>query len=305
MPLYKLFLYPGSMSHRWPYRPAGTLLKLCVYFLFCLLPISLHAQYVPKYEHSKRLRDTVLMNTNHVYIGGELGFGFNIGPTATLQPGSRLKTNGHPFSAYDFSLTTPTKLYIGYAYKSHHFEGSFGMVRERLNISITDSTGGRVIDYNRSKTFATMTLRYFYRFPIRIPRLKMMMGAELGGGYHPKFLQSKPSFHNNDTSYHMSTSTLHSTDFILVLGLSGRMDIKIFKNLTLTLVATLIGSPMRGSSYAINYYYPGITNQTAQVYGSVLNINLNAGLKFDFFTHVSKKATYEKLGIPDPFRDDR
>jgi hypothetical protein len=245
------------------------------------------------------------MNTNHFYFGGELGFGFNIGPTATIAGGKYFETNEAPFNMSDFSVITPTKFFAGYAYKSHHFEGAIGMVRERLNISIMDSLGGRAIDYGRSKTYATLTVRYFYRFPIKIPRMKMMIGAEIGGAYHPKMLQSKPYFSVHDTSYTMSTSSLQSHDFQLILGISGRMDIKIFKNLTLTLIATMIGSPLKGSEYAINYTYPGSVNNVAQVYGSILNINLNAGLKFDLFTHKSKKATYIKYGISDPFRDDQ
>jgi hypothetical protein len=273
-----------------------------ILFIFGL---TINAQYIPKYQYAKKLRDTVLMNTNHFYHGIEIGFGFNIGPTHTIQGGARMETNDAPFSSYDFSMITPTKVYIGYAYKNHHFEGALGMVREHLNFSIADSLGNRVIDHNRSKTYATMTVRYFYRFPIRVPRMKFMIGAEIGGAYHPKFLPSQPHTTIHDSSYTMGLSTLATHDFQLVLGLSGRIDIKIFKNLTLTLVSTLIGSPMKGTEYSINYSYPGVTNQTAQVGGSILNINLNAGLKLDLFTHVSKKATYEKYGIPDPFRDDQ
>jgi hypothetical protein len=279
--------------------------RSCIFLVLLLIMVQLHvhAQYTPKYEYSKRTRDTVLMNTDHFYVGGELGFGFNLGPTATITPGTRMETNAAPFRSGDFSVTTPTKIYMGYAYKSHHFEGAIGMVRERLNVSILDSLGGRVIDYGRSKTYATLTFRYFYRFPIKIPRMKMMIGAEIGGGWHPKLLQSKPQFSTTDTSYNFSTSSLQSSDFTLLLGISGRMDIKIFKNLSITLVATLIGSPLKGSQYALNYSYPGSANQTAQVYGSILNINLNAGLKFEFFTHKKRKQTYDKLGIEDPFRD--
>ncbi len=264
---------------------------------------STYAQYVPKYEYAKKIRDTVLMNTDHFYLGGELGFGLNLGPTATIIGGPRMETNAAPFEMFDFSLSSSTKLYAGYAYKSHHFEGAIGLVRERINISILDSLGGRVIDYNRGKTYASLTFRYFYRFPIKIPRMKMMMGVEIGGAYHPKFFQSNPHFTINDTSYVISASLIKSHDFQLVMGISGRMDIKIFKNLTLTLVTTLIGSPMKGSEYAFNYSYPGSGNQMAQVYGSILNLNFNAGLKFDFFTHKKKKETYDKLGIEDPFRD--
>lgn len=272
-------------------------------FIFLLFPLFVHAQYTPKYEYAKKTRDTVLMNTDHFYFGGEMGFGFNIGPTATILAGNGMETNVAPFEMYDFSSTTPTKFFAGYAWKSHHFEGSLGMVRERINLSIMDSLGGRAIDFNRSKTYVTFTARYFYRFPIKIPRMKMMMGAELGVGYNPNFLQSQSHYTVNDTSYYMSTSSIQNHRFQLMLGISGRMDIKIFKNVTIVLISTIIGSPMRGSEYAINYLTPGASNQTAQVYGSILNINLNAGLKFDFFTHKKKKATYDRLGIEDPYRD--
>ena len=278
--------------------------KMVLLSLF-LVPLSMHAQSTTKVVHLKTLRDTVLMNTNHFYFGGELGFGFNLGPTATIQGGKQFETNAAPFEMYDFSSIYPTKIYAGYAYKSHHFEGSVGMVREKINVSIMDSIGGRAIDFNRSKTYATLTARYFYRFPIKIPRMKMMMGAEIGIGYHPAFFPSKSTYtiNDNDTGYTISTSSLVNHDFQLMLGVSGRMDIKLFKNLTLTLVSTLIASPMRGSEFAINYTLPGSTNQTAQVYGSILNINLNAGLKFDFFSHKNKRATYDRLNIEDPYRD--
>lgn len=284
-------------------RPLKSYFAKIILLSLFLFPLFLHTQNTPKLEYSKTLRDTVLMNTNHFYFGGELGFGFNLGPTATILAGKQMETNAAPFEIYDFSSTSPTKIYIGYAYKSHHFEGAIGMVKEKINISILDSLGGRAIDYNRSKTYATLTARYFYRFPIKIPRMKMMMGAEIGVGYHPAFFQSKSTYTINDTGYTISTSSLINHDFQFILGISGRMDIKLFKNLTLTLVSTLIASPMRGSEYAINYTLPGSTNLTAQVYGSILNINLNAGLKLDFFTHKHKRATYDRLGIEDPYRD--
>lgn len=267
------------------------------------MPLLVQAQFTTSFKYLKATRDTVLMNTDHFYLGGELGFAFNVGPTTTISAGPRMETNAAPFEMADFSVLTATKFYAGYAYKSHHFEGAIGMAREKINISILDSLGGRVIDYNRSKTYATLTARYYYRFPIKITRVKMMLGAEIGVGYHPKFLQSKPSFDISDTAYTFSTSTLQTHDFQLMLGVSSRMDIKIFKNLTLMLVATIIGSPLKGTEYALNYSYPGSTNQTAQVYGSLLNINLNAGLKFDFYTHKKKKETYDKMGIEDPYRD--
>lgn len=288
--------------------PVATNTFLKIFFgiviLFLCFSFSLSAQnFTPDYRTPKHLRDTVLMNTNHFYFGGELGFGFNLGPTATILPGTRMETNAAPFEIYDFSSTTPTKIYLGYAYKSHHFEGAVGLVREKLNVSIVDSLGSRVVDYNRSKTYATLTARYFYRFPIKIPRMKMMVGAEIGVGYHPNIFQSITNLTNTDTSYTFTASTLQIHNFQFMLGISGRMDIKIFKNLTLTLVSTIIGSPLRGTEYALNYSYPGSTNQTAQVFGSILNINLNAGLKFDFYSHKNKKATYDRLNIEDPFRD--
>lgn len=274
-----------------------------LFLIFILGSISILAQTIRKYEFLKRTRDTVLMNTDHFYIGGELGFGFNVGPTSTILAGPQMETNAAPFEIADLSTITPTKFYMGYAFKSHHFEGALGMVRERINVSIMDSMGGRAIDYNRNKTYVTLTARYFYRFPIKIPRMKMMMGAEIGIGYHPKMLPSKPNFSVYDSSYTISTSSLQNHDFQLMLGISGRMDIKLFKNLTLTLVSTIIGSPMKGSEYALNYTLPGGSNETAQVFGSILNINLNAGLKLDFFTHKKRKETYDKYNIEDPFRD--
>jgi hypothetical protein len=278
-------------------------------FLLALLTVTsgsfLFAQFVPKYEHSKKLRDTILMNTNHFYLGGEIGLGFNLGPTVTIQGGPRMETNVAPFGRYDFSMFTPTKFYAGYVYKNHHFEGAVGMVREKINVSILDSLGNRAVDYNRSNLYATLTVRYFYRLPIRVPRLKFMIGAELGGGYHPPFLPSQPHFTFTDTNYTMNTSMLKSHDMQLIMGLNARLDIKVFKNLTFTLHASMIGSPMKGTEYALNYTTPGSTNYVAQVHGSILNVNLNAGLKFDFFTHKSKKATYEKYKITDPFRDDQ
>jgi hypothetical protein len=290
------------MQHYSYLNPGRFCLSLFLLAGIFLGPATVYSQ-ATKYEYLKRTRDTVLMNTDHFYVGGELGFGFNIGPTATLLGGKQMETNVAPFELYDFSSITPTKLYAGYAFKSHHFEGSLGMMRERINVSIMDSLGNRALDYHRSKTYVTLTARYFYRFPIRINRMKMMLGAELGLGYHPKFLQTKPGFAVYDSGYAMSTSLLQNHNFQLVLGISGRMDIKLFKNLTLTLVSTLLGSPLRGSEYALNYTLAGGTNHNAQVYASMLNINLNAGLKFDFFTHKKKKATYDRLGIEDPFRD--
>jgi hypothetical protein len=279
--------------------------SLSTLFICILLSTTCWSQFTKSYGYLKKTRDTVLMNTDHFYFGVEIGLGFNVGPTQTMAGGPRMETNDAPFSFYDFSMVTPSKGFVGYAYKSHHFEGSIGLVREHLNFSIQDSLGNRMIDHNRSKTYATMTVRYFFRFPLKVPRMKFMMGAEIGGAYHPKFLPSQPHSTVNDTSYTLALSTLTPHDFQLVLGLSGRIDIKLAKNLTFTLVGTLIGSPMRGTEYAINYSYPGIVNQTAQVNATILNVNLNAGLKLDFFSHANKKKTYEKYGIGDPFRDDQ
>jgi hypothetical protein len=272
--------------------------------LFMVMITTSWSQFTQSYSYRKKTRDTVLMNTDHFYFGVEVGLGFNVGPTQTITGGPRMETNAAPFSRYDFSMITPGKAFVGYAYKNHHFEGALGMAREHLNFSILDSLGNRVIDHNRSTTFATMTVRYFYRFPIKIPRLKMMLGAEIGGAYHPKFLPAQPHSTINDSSYTLALSTLTPHDFQFVIGLSGRMDIKLAKNLTFMLVGTVIGSPMKGTEYALNYSYPGIVNQTAQVNASILNVNLNVGVKLDFFTHANKKKTYEKYGISDPFRDD-
>lgn len=275
---------------------------LTVIFIISITTTS--AQFTQSYAYLKKTRDTVLMNTDHFYIGGEIGLGFNLGATQTIQAGTRMETNAAPFSMFDFSMLTPTKFFAGYAYKSHHFEGAIGIVRDHLNFSIMDDSGNRIIDHKRATMYTTMTVRYFYRFPLRVPRMKFMMGVELGGAYHPKFLKPQTQYTVNDTNYTMAISTLTPRDFQLVLGISGRIDIKLAKNITFTLAGTLLGSPMKGTEYAINYSYPGIINQTAQVNSSILNVNLNAGLIFDFFTHVSKKKTYEKYGIPDPFRDD-
>ncbi len=272
--------------------------------VFYITVSTITAQFTQSYAYLKKTRDTVLMNTDHFYAGMEIGLGFNVGPTQTIQAGNRMETNAAPFSMFDFSMVTPTKFFAGYAYKSHHFEGALGVVRDHMNFSIMDSLGNRMIDHKRASMYATMTVRYFYRFPLRVPRMKFMMGVEIGGAYHPKFLKPQTSNTVNDSSYTMSVSALTPRDFQLVLGISGRIDIKIVKNLTFTLVGTLLGSPMNGTEYAINYSYPGIVNQTAQVRSTILNVNLNAGLKFDFFTHASKKKTYEKYGIADPFRDD-
>src|SRR5688500_362247 len=165
--------------------------RSATFIVFVLIVNSVCSQFTKSYQYLKKTRDTVLMNTDHFYIGGEIGLGFNVGPTQTIMGGPRLETNAAPFNGYDFSMITPTKFFAGYAYKAHHFEGSVGLVREHLNFSILDSLGNRVIDHNRSKTYATMTVRYFFRFPMKVPRMKFMMGAEIGGAYHPKFLQSQ------------------------------------------------------------------------------------------------------------------
>jgi hypothetical protein len=282
-------------------------------FLLLLFAFSFtqatRAQYLKHYDstyviYPKELKDTVLMNTDHFYVGAEIGLGFNVGPTATIQQGDRLSTNAAPFDVYDFSPYAPTKLFLGYAYKSHHFEGSLGMLRERLSVSILDGSGNRAVDYHRNQTYASLTFRYFYRFPIRIPRLKMMIGGEIGGAYRADSpMQEKSTTTFRDTGYTLAPSITNVNNFQLVLGISGRMDIKLCKNLSLTLLATVLGSPLRGTEYMFNYTYQGSTNQTAQVYSSILNVNLNAGLKFEFFSHKKKRATYDKYGIQDPFRD--
>lgn len=275
-----------------------------------ILSTSVRAQYgyvndpTPYTEYPKQLKDTVLMNTDHFYFTLETGFGLNLGPTVTTVPGDRFETNAAPFSLYDFSMMTPTKFNLGYACKNHHFEGSFGMMRERLNVSILDASGNRAVDYHRNQTYAAFTLRYFYRFPLQIPRLKMMMGAEIGGAFRPETNMQEQSYTvYRDSGYSISSTTRFNHNYQLILGVSTRMDIKICKNLTLTLLATVQGSPLRGTEYIFDYTYQGSTNQTAQVHSTLLNLNLNAGLKFDLFCHKKKRATYDYYGIQDPFRD--
>jgi hypothetical protein len=255
-------------------------------------------------HYPRQLKDTVLMNTDHFYLVTEVGLGFNLGPTVTTSPGNRFETNAAPFDLYDFSAITPTKFNIGYAYKNHHFEGSIGMLRERLNISLLDGAGNRVVDYHRNQTYGSLTFRYFYRFPMQIPRLKLMMGAEIGGAFRPDNVMQEKSYSvYRDTGYVLNSYISEFHNFQLVLGISSRMDIKLCKNLTLTLLATILGSPLRGTEYTFVYSYPGSTNQTAQVYSTLLNLNLNAGLKLDLFSHAKKRETYDRLGIQDPFRD--
>lgn len=255
-------------------------------------------------EYPRQLKDTVLMNTDHFYLTVEMGLGFNVGPTVTTSPGNRLETNAAPFDAYDFSMIAPTKFNFGYACKNHHFEGSFGMLRERLNVSLVDGAGNRTLDYHRAQTYSSITFRYFYRFPMSIPRLKMMMGAEIGGAFRPDNpMQEKAYTVYRDTGYTFNSYIRETHDFQLVLGISTRMDIKLCKNLSLTLLATVLGSPLRGTEYTFVYSYPGSTNQTAQVYSTLLNVNLNAGLKLELFSHKKKRETYDRYGIQDPFRD--
>ncbi len=265
---------------------------------------SVHHDPTPYIEYSRELKDTVLMNTDHFYITLETGFGFNLGPTVTTQAGNRFETNAAPFDLYDFSMSTPTKFNLGYAYKSHHFEGSFGMMRERLNVSILDANGTRIVDYRRNQTYGSLTFRYFYRFPIRIPRLKMMIGGEIGGAYRPDgYMQENAYSVIRDTGYTINGTNRTNHNFQLVLGVSACMDIKLCKNVSLSLLATLQGSPLRGTEYLFNYTYQGSTNQTAQVYSTLINLNLNAGVKIDLFCHKKKRETYDKYQIQDPYRD--
>jgi hypothetical protein len=293
------------MKHSLP-----SLYKLILLYLvlFGITVVVAHSQYVSTdntyIEYPKQLKDTVLMNTDHFYLTVETGLGFNVGPTVTTTAGDRLETNAAPFNAYDFSMMSPSKFNIGYAYKNHHFEGSFGMLREKLNISIMDDAGNRAIDYHRAQTYGSFTLRYFYRFPYQIPRLKLMMGAEIGGAFRPDNpMQEKGYTVYRDTGYTFNTYIREFHDFQLVLGVSTRMDIKLCKNLSLTLLATVLGSPLRGTEYTFVYSVPGGTNQTAQVYSTLINVNLNAGLKLELFSHKKKRETYDRYGIQDPFRD--
>jgi len=276
-------------------------LFLALVLNFCVLS---HAQDMPPNGYPKQLRDTVLQYTDHFYVGMEIGLGFNISPTATLKPNDRMETNAAPFDISDFSMFTPTKFYAGYSFKNHMFEGSLGMMKDRVNVSIMDSTGNnRAVDFKSSKSYATMSVRYFYRFPMRIPRLKLIMGVELGGAFSPKFLQPVTKFDIYDSTYLASASMLKERNFMVIMGLSGRMDIKVCKNVTVILLATMLGSPFRTTEYALDYSYPGVLVNNAQVVGSMLNINLNAGIKIDFFSHKNKRKTYDKYNIEDPFRD--
>lgn len=264
---------------------------------------SVSAQFTNSYAYLQRTRDTVLMNTDHFYIGFEAGMDFNLGPTSTIVAGSRIVTNGEPFGMNDFNFLGHTKGFIGYAYKSHHFEGALGSMSDRVNVTLQDSLGNNKIRMHSSRLYVTASVRYFYRFPIKVKRLKMMMGAELGGGFSPPFFQQGAQISTTDTSYLMSASSLTDKRFQMLIGVHGRMDIKIRKNVTFILMSSVIFSPLRGSEYSLTYQYPGNTYQNARVAGSILNLNLSIGLKLDFFSHKKKKETYDKYGIEDPFRD--
>jgi hypothetical protein len=285
------------------FKPVGTV-------FICLLFFSTaQAQYLRNcdtiyYRAPKQLRDTVLQYTNHFYFTVEVGFGFNLGPTTTITGNDRFETNAAPFDLYDWSMISPTKFNVGYMYKNHYFEGSFGMLRERMNISILDDAGNRMIDYRRAQTYHSFTLRYFYAFPYNIPRLKLMLGAEVGGAYRPDGgLQESSSTVFRDPNYGITAGIRAQNNFQLILGVSTRMDIKLCKNLSLNLLATLIGSPLRGTEYTFVYSYPGSPDNVAQAYASLLNVNLNAGLTLDLYCHKDKRKTYDYYDIGDPYRD--
>lgn len=284
-------------------HPRSQFLGRIIFIIACSLVNPLFAQFTNSYEYLQKTRDTVLMNTDHFYMGFEAGMFFNLGPTSTIASGPRIETNGEPFGLSDFNFLGHTKGFIGYAYKAHHFEGALGSMRDRVNVTLQDSLGNNKISMRSSRLYVTLSARYFYRFPIKIKRLKMMMGAELGGGFSPPFLQQGAQLSTNDTTYLMSASSLTDKRFQMLIGVHGRMDIKLRKNLTFVLMASVIFSPLRGSEYSLTYLYPGSTFQNARVAGSILNLNLSLGLKFDFFSHKKKKQTYDRLGIEDPFRD--
>lgn len=271
-------------------------------FLFTVTP-RLFSQFTNSFEYLQRTRDTVLMNTDHFYIGFEAGMDFNLGPTSTVAGGPRLETNGVPFGGDDFNFLGHTKGFIGYAYKAHHFEGAIGSMSDRVNVSIVDSVGNNKISLRSSRFYATASVRYFYRFPIKINRLKMMMGAEIGGGFSPPFFQQGAQISTNDTTYLMSASSLTDKRFQMLIGVHARMDIKLRKNLTFILMSSVLFSPLKGSEYSLTYQFPGSTYHNARVAGSILNLNLSVGLKLDFFSHKMKRKTYDKYGIEDPFRD--
>jgi hypothetical protein len=267
----------------------------------------------------RKFKAGVLNNTDHTYFGIEGGILLNFGPT-NLNKGKHdyIEKGCIAFGqqeSRDIGFLLNPRFFAGYAFKKHYFEGVMGGMNDRTNFCLKDSLLNNILSFSTFNSYSTIGFRYMYNYtPFKSNVIKMLIGPEVG--YAVRNLNANNFFGSlsfttapqiiyfdtiNGTQVQIQNNNMHVHQFYV--GINSRFDFKVKKNLTIFINGLFQAIIQNGEMYRTSLKFPGGTEYVAVPAGSGINMNFNAGLKFDFFSSKKKRETYDKLGIEDPFRD--
>lgn len=245
-----------------------------------------------------KLKKRVLNNTDHSYFGFEIGMLLNMGSTTCITPGFEGNLNNDAVweMPLDYVPAQNFKLFAGYAHKNHRFEVGFGALKGKI----------RVQDYGYLTHFGNLTLRYYYGLPIKSNIFKLLVGPEIGFAFRMPIdgLDSAPyvNYYIQQGNYYPLTGIAGGSPFFkMSFGINARLDIKLAKNLTF-IFQTNLGTAVPNGAYFRFSPNPGFPQFDSEYKNSIINLNINVGLKFDFFSEKNKQKTYDALGIKDPYK---
>lgn len=267
----------------------------------------------------KKFKARVLNHTDHGYFGIESGISLSFGPT-NLNKGKHdyIEVGCVDFgqsNSQDFRFNSLPRIFGGYALKRHYFEGVLGSMTDRTNFCLKDSLKNPLLEFSTYNRYFTLGFRYLYNWtPFKSNVVKMLIGPEVGyavrteggpGSSMQNIFNPTPAIifadNINGNSILIQNNNMHIHQ--IYVGLNARIDFKVKKNLTVFLNGLFQAIIQNGEMYRTLLMFPGGTEYVAVPAGSGVNMNFNAGLKFDFFSSKKKRETYDKLGIEDPFRD--
>lgn len=273
------------------------LFTFLVLVVFTKVSFSQLNLYPKSSKDTRKLKHLVLNNTDHFYLGMETGIVFLLGEPTAITQGAETNLTGSWTSRFTFrnnySFLETSKLYIGYAYKSHYFELATGGILGKM--AVYDASATRVWVY--PTLYGTLMFRYYYRLPIKSNFIKLLLGAELGWAYRVKSI-----FEDNNNTETKSLVEYNPINHNLMGGINTRLDMKLAKNCTFNFQVNFSAAFPNRSEFRL-LDNPSDQNSTYSAYlNSIMNLNISFGLKFDFYSKKKKQQTFEKLGIEDPYK---
>lgn len=275
--------------------------KFLVYILLSAVPFQLIGQinlHPSNKKEERVLKHRVLNNTDHFYFGLETGVVFMLGEPTAITPGAESNVSSANQSRMsfrgDYSFIETSKIYVGYAFKAHHFELANGGIVGKMY----------VYDANNLKTWShptmhgTLMFRYYYRIPIKSNFVKLLLGPELGWAYR---MNSIFEIGSNNTTEVRALIEHSPANHNIIGGINTRLDFKLAKNLTFNFQVNYCAAFPNKSEFRL-YENPYDLNSPFTAYNnSIMNLNLSFGLKFDFFIKKKKQQTFDQLGIQEPY----